>query len=65
MFNALWAIASEAGWVATYKRLGGVPTARTRRRLAVIVSRLRSKLGETGAAYIETVTRVGYRFAWE
>ncbi len=68
-FNALWAIASEAGRVATYERLAealwGAPSARTRRRLAVIVSRLRSKLGETGAVYIETVTRVGYRFAWE
>ncbi|MDA0301018.1 MAG: helix-turn-helix domain-containing protein [Chloroflexi bacterium] len=39
-----------------------VPTPDARRRLAVIVSRIRAKLGDQ-ADVIDTVTRVGYRLA--
>jgi len=65
-FNALWAIVAQAGRVVTYDALAealwGKPVPHARRRLAVIVSRIRSKLG--GAAdVIDTVTRVGYRLA--
>ena len=42
--------------------LWGKPVPHARRRLAVIVSRIRSKLGEA-ADVIDTVTRVGYRLA--
>jgi DNA-binding response OmpR family regulator len=65
-FNTLWMIAEQEGRVVTYERLAeqlwGRETARSRRRLAVIISRVRSKLGEEGDA-IDTVTRVGYRLA--
>lgn len=65
-FNVLWAIAEQEGRVVSYERLAerlwGSEAQRSRRRLAVIVSRVRSKLGDSGAA-IETVTRVGYRLA--
>jgi two-component system, OmpR family, phosphate regulon response regulator PhoB len=65
-FNALWIIAEHGGRVVPYERLAeelwGRETNRSRRRLAVIVSRIRSKLGEAGAM-VDTVTRVGYRLA--
>ncbi len=66
-FNALWHIAALDGRIATYDRLAealwGQATVRSRRRLAVVLSRLRSKLGDRAATYIDTVPRVGYRFA--
>ena len=66
-FNALWYIASLDGRIAAYDRLAaslwGEPTQRSRRRLAVVLSRLRSKLGAEAAGYIDTVPRVGYRLA--
>lgn len=65
-FNALWAIVVQSGRVVTYDALAealwGKPVPHARRRLAVIVSRIRSKLGEA-ADVIDTVTRVGYRLA--
>lgn len=65
-FNALWIIAEYGGRVVTYERLAeelwGRESVRSRRRLAVIVSRIRAKLGEAGRA-VDTVTRVGYRLA--
>ena len=65
-FNALWAIVVQSGRVVTYDSLAealwGKPVPHARRRLAVIVSRIRSKLGEA-ADVIDTVTRVGYRLA--
>mgnify|MGYP005819222991 CR=1 FL=1 len=65
-FNALWAIVAQSGRVVTYDALAealwGKPVPHARRRLAVIVSRIRSKLGEA-ADVIDTVTRVGYRLA--
>ncbi len=64
-FNALWFIAAREGRVATYdelaRELWGNVDERARRRLAVLMSRLRVKLGPTGAAHLDTVTRVGYR----
>ncbi|MEX1021661.1 MAG: winged helix-turn-helix domain-containing protein, partial [Dehalococcoidia bacterium] len=60
-FNALWAIVEEDGRVVTYERLAerlwGETTTRSRNRLAVIISRVRSKLGREGAV-IDTVVRV-------
>lgn len=65
-FNALWLIVSQAGRVVTYDALAeclwGEAVPHARRRLAVIVSRIRSKLG-SAAHIIDTVTRVGYRLA--
>jgi len=65
-FNALWAIAAQDGRVVSYERLAealwGAPSPDARRRLAVIVSRIRAKLGDQ-AGVIDTVTRVGYRLA--
>ena len=65
-FNALWAIAEQEGRVVSYERLAetlwGDDAPDARRRLAVIVSRVRSKLGDE-AGVIDTVTRVGYRLA--
>ena len=67
-FNALLVIAEQSGRVVTYDRLAealwGSSGPEARRRLAVIVSRVRSKLGEAADA-IDTVTRVGYRLAPE
>jgi len=64
-FNALWYIAALEGRVATYDELAqelwGEVDPRARRRLAVLMSRLRSKLGTDGARFLDTVTRVGYR----
>ena len=63
-FRVLVAIAERAGKVAPYsalaQRFGGASSELHRRRLAVLISRLRSKLGD-GARYIDTVQRVGYR----
>lgn len=63
-FQVLVAIAEQAGRVASYdtltQRFWGASSERHRRRLAVLISRLRSKLGD-GARYIDTVHRVGYR----
>lgn len=65
-FNTLWAIAEQEGRVVPYDRLAEAlwdgPTPDARRRLAVIISRVRAKLGEEAHA-IDTVTRVGYRLA--
>ncbi len=65
-FNALWAIAEQDGRVVPYEQLAGAlwggATPDARRRLAVIVSRIRAKLGDQ-AEVIDTVTRVGYRLA--
>ena len=67
-FNTLLVIAEHAGRVVTYERLAealwGTPGPEARRRLAVIVSRVRSKLGDASDA-IDTVARVGYRMAPE
>lgn len=66
-FNALWAIARLNGRIATYDHLTAAlwseDTAKTRRRLAVLISRLRSKLGDTGGARVNTIMRVGYRLS--
>lgn len=63
-FHVLVAIAEQAGGVASYdaltRQFWDASSDRHRRRLAVLVSRLRSKLGD-GARYIDTVHRVGYR----
>ncbi len=63
-FNALWLIVAQAGKVVTYETLAealwGPAVPHARRRLAVIISRIRSKLG-AAADVIDTVTRVGYR----
>ena len=66
-FNALWFIAEREGRVATYDQLSrelwGEIDGRARRRLAVLMSRLRAKLGSEGGTLLDTVTRVGYRLA--
>ncbi len=63
-FNILVVITEQAGKVVAYddltRRFWGTPSASHRRRLSVLVSRLRAKLG-AGARYIDTVHRVGYR----
>lgn len=65
-FLALYLIASGHGRVIEYSALGdalwGLSGDQARRRLAVLLSRVRSKLG-VAAACIETVPRVGYRLA--
>ena len=65
-FNALWVIAEQDGRVVPYERLAealwGDTAPDARRRLAVIVSRIRAKLGDQ-ADVIDTVARVGYRLA--
>jgi len=65
-FNALWAIVAQSGRVVTYDALAealwGTSVPHARRRLAVIISRIRAKLG-AAADVIDTVTRVGYRLA--
>ncbi|MEZ4554439.1 MAG: winged helix-turn-helix domain-containing protein [Dehalococcoidia bacterium] len=65
-FNVLWLIVSNNGRVVSYDALaetlwGGV-VPRAPRRLAVLVSRTREKLGPE-ADLIETVKRVGYRLS--
>lgn len=63
-FEALYLIASEDGRVASYETLAEAlwedADGGHRRRLAVLVSRIRSKLGH-GADYLQTVRQVGYR----
>ena len=65
-FTVLVLIMEQSGRVATYDALAVAlwsgASATTRRRLAVLISRVRSKLGTAGR-YIETVQRVGYRLA--
>ena len=65
-FHVLAQIAEGDGSIVAYDELArsrwGMPSAATRRRLAVLVSRIRSKLDE-GAPSIETVRRVGYRLS--
>ena len=65
-FSVLVLIVEQGGRVATYDALAlalwGGASATTRRRLAVLISRVRSKLG-VASRYIETVQRVGYRVA--
>ena len=66
-FNALWAIARLEGRIATYDQLTTAlwneHTLQTRRRLTVLISRLRSKLGVAAGSRVDTVMRVGYRLA--
>ena len=63
-YQLLFALIGASGRVVAYEVLAmmlwseDVP--HPRRRLAVLVSRLRSALGPAGS-YIETVQRVGYR----
>ena len=63
-FEALYLIAAAEGRVASYETLAGAlwedADGDHRRRLAVLVSRIRSKLGH-GADYLQTVRQVGYR----
>ena len=63
-FHLLLAVAQGAGRMISYDDLARSfwqeASARTRRRLAVLVSRIRAKLDD-GAACIDTVHRVGYR----
>ena len=63
-FEALYLIAAADGRVAPYdvlaEALWGEQGRDYRRRLAVVVSRIRSKLGR-GADYLQTVRQVGYR----
>ena len=65
-FQVLFRIAKARGTVVRYEDLEseiwGEPSERSRRRLAVMVSRIRSKLGP-GAGQLVTVHRVGYRIA--
>jgi len=66
-FAALVRIAEAGGRVVTYEDLGRAlwdapASSATKRRIAVIMCRLRSQLGET-ASYIDTVRPVGYRLA--
>lgn len=65
-FVLLVRIASARGRVITFETLEAElwqsSSERTRRRLAVLVSRLRSKLGHA-SAYIDTVRFVGYRIS--
>jgi len=65
-FQALYIIGAANGKVVSYDQLAEAlwneATPRARRRLAVIVSRIRAKLG-AAADYIDTVHRVGYRVA--
>jgi len=63
-FSVLVLIVEQGGRVATYDSLAIAlwddASAATRRRLAVLISRVRSKLG-AAACYVDTVQRVGYR----
>ena len=65
-FQALYLIACAGGRVAPYATLAealwGGAEREHRSRLAVLVSRIRSKLGP-GAYYLQTVRQVGYRVA--
>ncbi len=63
-FEALYVIAEAGGRVVAYDRLAealwGAAGDDHRARLAVLVSRIRSKLGPA-AHYLQTVRQVGYR----
>lgn len=63
-FRLLVELGRGAGRVLSYNELErafwGQSSAQTRRRLAVLVARIRSKLGD-GARHLDTVHRVGYR----
>ena len=63
-FEALYHIAAADGRVASYETLAGAlwedANGDHRRRLAVLVSRIRAKLG-VRAGYLQTVRQVGYR----
>lgn len=63
-FEVLYLIAAADGRVASYETLAEAlwedAGGDHRRRLAVLVSRIRSKLGH-GADYLQTVRQVGYR----
>ena len=65
-FRALYLIAAAGGRVASYEALAGELWGDGgrdhRRRLAVLVSRIRSRLGPC-AGYLQTVRQVGYRLA--
>lgn len=65
-FTALWTIVEQAGRVVTYEQLSaalwGDTLPAASRRLAVVISRVRAKLGRA-ADRIDTVRRVGYRLA--
>ena len=65
-FRALYLIAAAGGRVASYEALAaglwGDAGRDHRRRLAVLVSRIRSRLGPC-AGYLQTVRQVGYRLA--
>ena len=63
-FRLLWLVVEGQGRVLSYgllaEQLWGAEGPAARRRLAVLMSRLRTKLG-LAAGHIETVQRVGYR----
>ncbi len=63
-FHVLLSLARGEGRIVTCEQLAravwGAPSPQTRRRLAVLISRIRCRLGD-GAACIDTVRRVGYR----
>ena len=65
-FEALYVIAEAGGRVVAYDRLAealwGAAGDDHRARLAVLVSRIRSKLGPA-AQYLQTVRQVGYRLS--
>ena len=65
-FEALYVIAEAGGRVVAYERLAealwGAAGDDHRARLAVLVSRIRSKLGPA-AQYLQTVRQVGYRLS--
>jgi DNA-binding response OmpR family regulator len=55
------------GRIATYDHLAAAlwseDSSKNRRRLAVLISRLRSKLGDSAGARVNTIMRVGYRLS--
>ena len=65
-FEALYVIAEAGGRVVVYDQLAealwGAADDDHRARLAVLVSRIRSKLGPA-AQYLQTVRQVGYRLS--
>jgi DNA-binding response OmpR family regulator len=65
-YQLLFEMCRARGGVVSYDRLAGAlwreRPANARRRLAVLISRLRSRLGPAGE-HISTIQRVGYRLA--
>ncbi len=65
-FETLYAIAEGGGRVVAYERIAealwGSADDQFRTRLAVLVSRIRSKIGPA-ARHLQTVRQVGYRLA--